>query len=68
MKQQNSKWMLLAFAAVTMLLVQPLRAEVLEKTMTAGGMTVRYKVVLPTITILQKPIRPWWHWAAARRT
>ena len=47
MKQQNSKWMLLAFAAVTMLLVQPLRAEVLEKTMTAGGMTVRYKVVLP---------------------
>jgi predicted peptidase len=47
MKQQNSKWMLLAFAVVTMLLVQSLRAEMLEKTMTAGGMTVRYRVVLP---------------------
>src|SRR5262252_5197211 len=44
MKQQNSKW---AFAVITMLLVQPLRAEIFEKTMAAGGMTVHYKVVLP---------------------
>ena len=35
------------FRGVAVLLVQPLRAEMLEKTMTAGGMTVRYKVVLP---------------------
>ena len=47
MKQQNSKWMPLAFAVITMLLVQPLRAEMFEKTMAAGGMTVHYKVVLP---------------------
>jgi poly(3-hydroxybutyrate) depolymerase len=47
MKQQNSKWTLLAFAVVAGLLGQPLRAEVLDKTMTAGGMTVHYKLVLP---------------------
>src|SRR6516165_8375181 len=47
MKQQNSKWMPLAFAVITMLLVQPLHAEIFEKTMAAGGMTVHYKVVLP---------------------
>jgi hypothetical protein len=40
MNRQNSKWMLLAFAVIAVLLVQPLRAEMLEKTMTAGGMTV----------------------------
>src|SRR5450755_337446 len=47
MNRQNSKWMLLAFAVIAVLLVLPLRAEMLEKTMTAGGMTVHYKVVLP---------------------
>jgi poly(3-hydroxybutyrate) depolymerase len=47
MKQENSKWLLLAFAVVAFLLAAPLRAEVLDKTMTAGGMTVHYKVVLP---------------------
>jgi len=47
MKQENSKWLLLAFAVVAFLLAAPLRAEVLDKTMTAGGMTVHYKVVVP---------------------
>jgi poly(3-hydroxybutyrate) depolymerase len=47
MKQENSKGLLLAFAVVAFLLAAPLRAEVLDKTMTAGGMTVHYKVVLP---------------------
>jgi hypothetical protein len=37
MKQQNSKWMLRAFAVVAVLLLQPLRAEMLENTMTAGA-------------------------------
>ena len=39
--------MLLAFAVIAVLLVQPLRAGMLEKTMTAGGITVGSKVVLP---------------------
>ena len=49
MKQQNSKWMLLApaMAAIVMFLIQPLRAEVIEKTKEVGGTTVYYKVVLP---------------------
>ena len=49
MKQQSSKWMLPApaMAAIAMVLIQPLRAEVLEKTKTVGGTTVHYKTVLP---------------------
>ncbi len=49
MKQQNSKWMLLApaMAAIAMFPVQPLRAEVIEKTKEVGGTTVHYKIVLP---------------------
>ena len=45
MKRQNANWML-AVAAVVMF-VQPLRAEVLEKTKEVGGTTVHYKTVLP---------------------
>jgi poly(3-hydroxybutyrate) depolymerase len=37
----------LATAAVLMLLLQPLRAEVLDETKEVGGTTVHYKVVLP---------------------
>ena len=49
MQQQNAKWTLLtpAMAAIVMFLIQPLRAEVLEKTKEAGGTTVHYKIVLP---------------------
>ena len=49
MKQQNSKRMLLApaMAAIVMFLIQPLQAEVLEKTQKVGGTTVHYKTVLP---------------------
>ena len=49
MKQQRSKRMrpALATAAVLMLLLQPLRAEVLDETKEVGGTTVHYKVVLP---------------------
>src|SRR5262249_44072355 len=44
MKQPNSKWIALFCAVVAM----SARAELLEKTTKAAGMTVRYKVVLPT--------------------
>lgn len=49
MKQQNPVWMLLApaMAAMTMLRMQPVQAEVLEKSMSAGGTIVHYKTVLP---------------------
>src|SRR5215467_4212432 len=49
MKPQNSKWMRLApaLAATVTLLVEPVRAEVFEKTTTADDATVHYKVVLP---------------------
>src|SRR5437870_9781650 len=49
MKQQNSKRMLLAaaMAAIVMFLVQPLQAEVIEKTQKVGDTTVHYKTVLP---------------------
>src|SRR5437870_12421441 len=49
MKQQNSKRMLLAaaMAAIVMFLVQPLQAEVIEKTQKVGDTTVHYKVILP---------------------
>jgi poly(3-hydroxybutyrate) depolymerase len=39
--------MLLAVAVVVGLPIRPLHAETFEKTMTAGGMSVHYKVVLP---------------------
>jgi predicted esterase len=44
MKQHSSKWMLFV---VVMFAIQPLKAEVLEKTQKVGGTTVHYKVVLP---------------------
>jgi len=49
MKPQNVSWTLLASAtaAIAMFLLQPLRAEVLEKTKEVGGTTVHYKTVLP---------------------
>jgi predicted esterase len=49
MKLQNSCWMLRApaTAALAMLLMQPLRAELLEKTKEVVGTTVHYKTVLP---------------------
>src|ERR1700674_4634614 len=49
MTQPNSNWMLLApaMAAIVMLLIQPLQADVLEKTKKVGGTTVHYKTVLP---------------------
>lgn len=49
MKQPGLKWMPLFCAAVVVAIfaTQPVRAEVLEKTMKAGGITVQYKVVLP---------------------
>jgi poly(3-hydroxybutyrate) depolymerase len=49
MKRQRSKRMrpALATAAVLMLLLQPLRAEVLEQSKEVGDTTVHYKVVLP---------------------
>jgi poly(3-hydroxybutyrate) depolymerase len=49
MKQQNSKWTLPApaMAAVAMLLIQPLQAEVVEKTKQVSGTTVHYMTVLP---------------------
>jgi len=50
MRQQSSKWMLLAaaMASIGILPIQPLQAEVLEKMTKAGGMTVHYKIVLPS--------------------
>jgi predicted esterase len=49
MKQRNSKWVLLAPAMVAfaLILIQPLQAEVVEKTKKVGDTTVHYKVVLP---------------------
>src|SRR6202047_5283036 len=49
MEQQNAKWILLApaMAVIVMFLIQPLRAEVVEKTKEVGGTTVHYKAVLP---------------------
>src|ERR1700719_1715718 len=48
MKQRTSKRMRPALAtAVLMLLLQPLRAEVLDEAKEVGGTTVHYKVVLP---------------------
>jgi poly(3-hydroxybutyrate) depolymerase len=49
MKRQNAKRVLLApaMAAIAMFVIQPLRAEVIEKTKQVGGTTVHYKTVLP---------------------
>jgi poly(3-hydroxybutyrate) depolymerase len=49
MAQQNAMWMLPvpAMAAIAMPLIQPLQAEVLEKTKEVGGTVVHYKLVLP---------------------
>jgi dipeptidyl aminopeptidase/acylaminoacyl peptidase len=48
MKQQNSKWMLLVLAlSATATLVQPLRAEVIEKSKRVNDTIVHYKIVLP---------------------
>jgi predicted esterase len=50
MTQARSNWTPLCFAAaaVAMFATQPLYGELLEKTKKVAGMTVRYKVVLPT--------------------
>jgi predicted peptidase len=49
MKQRNSKWALLApaAAATVLLLIQPLQAEVIEKSKKVGDTIVHYKTVLP---------------------
>jgi poly(3-hydroxybutyrate) depolymerase len=48
MKQQNSKWMMLAPAmAAVVMLIEPLQADVLERTTTVAGTIVHYKTVLP---------------------
>jgi poly(3-hydroxybutyrate) depolymerase len=48
MKHHNAKRMLIpAIAASVMFLIQPVRAEVIEKAKEVAGMTVHYKVVLP---------------------
>ena len=49
MKRPNAKWMLptSTMAACAMFLIQPLRAEVIEKTKTVDNTAVHYKVVLP---------------------
>ena len=47
MRQLNAKAMLLVSAVAATFLLQPLRAEVIEKTKKVDGTTVEYKVVLP---------------------
>jgi poly(3-hydroxybutyrate) depolymerase len=49
MRQPSSKWMLPApaMAATVMLLIQPVRAEVIEQTRKVADITVHYKTVLP---------------------
>jgi predicted peptidase len=48
LKRLNAKWTLLMGAAFLLMLVaQPSRAELLEKTKRVGNTTVQYKVVLP---------------------
>jgi predicted peptidase len=49
MKQRNSKWALLApaAAATVLFLIQPLQAEVIEKSKKVGDTIVNYKTVLP---------------------
>jgi len=49
MKRRNSSRLLLApaTAVIALLLISPLRAELLDKTKAVGGTTVHYKAVLP---------------------
>src|ERR1700680_4457230 len=49
MNKQNSKWKLLAptIVAIVTFLIQPVRAEVIEKTVNVDGTIVHYKTVLP---------------------
>ena len=49
MKKPGSKWMtvLSVVATFAVFMAQPLRAEIFEKSKKVGGITVRYKVVLP---------------------
>jgi poly(3-hydroxybutyrate) depolymerase len=49
MRQQKSNWLPLtsAMAAIALFIIQPLEAEVLEKTKVVGDATVHYKTVLP---------------------
>jgi predicted esterase len=49
MQQPRSKWtpLFYAVAVVAMFAIQPVQAELLEKTKKVGRTTVRYKVVLP---------------------
>jgi poly(3-hydroxybutyrate) depolymerase len=50
MKRQDAKGTLLlapAMAAIVMFLIQPLRAEVIEKSRAVSGSIVHYKIVLP---------------------
>jgi predicted esterase len=49
MTQRNSKWALLApaAAATVLFLIQPLQAEVIEKSKKVGDTVVHYKTVLP---------------------
>src|SRR5437764_11791569 len=49
MTQLNSKWMrtFLTAAAVAMFAIQPVHAELIEKTKKVGNTTVHYKIVLP---------------------
>jgi poly(3-hydroxybutyrate) depolymerase len=47
MKRQDLVRIALVSAATTLALTTPLKAEVLEKSKSVGGMTVDYKVVLP---------------------
>jgi poly(3-hydroxybutyrate) depolymerase len=47
MRQTRSKWTLLVSATV-LFAILPLHAELIEKTKKVGGVTVQYKVVLPS--------------------
>ena len=70
MKRQASGWIPVAIATAAFLMggaVQPLRAEVLEKTKKVSGTTVQYKVVLPKATTLRKRIPGFSCSAVARR-
>jgi hypothetical protein len=49
MKQPRSKWLpVFSAAVVAMFAIQPVQAELLEKTKKVADTTVRYKVVLPS--------------------
>jgi hypothetical protein len=67
MKQQNSKWMLFVLSATATFLVQPLRAEVLEKSKQVNDTIVHAKSFFPTTTIRSRYIQPFWRLAAGPR-